>query len=319
MSTRRLRQKIADADIRLLGTFLTVVECGGFAASEVRLNKSKSAISLDISNLETRLGVRLCERGRSGFSLTPEGEAIHEATLDLMQDIERFSERVGTATGQVSGMVRLMVIDNIGSIAETPMVESIRAFRQKHPLAELRLLSGAAGLVEQSVIDGSAHIGISLLPRHVPELATIPLFTEELLLYCGQRHPFFPEDDERIDVGALSQTPLISLSVTDDPAFLPTLDRFAAGVRTSNLDCIILAILAGTDVGFLPPHYARKWVEKGSIRPIKPEVFRTRNQFHLLEARQSRKLPAIRALSNILLHHFRQWVSDPSAEGLPFA
>lgn len=303
---------MADTDIRLLRVFLAVVESGGFAASEVKLNKSKSAISLDISNLEERLGVRLCERGRSGFSLTPEGQAVHEAAIDLLGDLERFSERVADASGQVSGAITLMVIDNIGSIAAKPMTTAIRAFRQKHPLVDLTLQSGSARLVERSVVDGSAHVGISLLPRHLPELVTTPLFAEDLLLYCGRDHPLFAERDEDIEIASIAQHPLISLSVTDDSTFLPVLDRFRHGVQASNLDCLILVILAGVDLGFLPPHYAQHWVERGEIRAIRPEVFRTRNQFHLTVSRQARRLPASKAIVNILLHEFRTWSVDPS-------
>jgi LysR family transcriptional regulator, transcriptional activator for bauABCD operon len=65
--------QLAETDLRLLRVFHTVAEKGGFTAAEVTLGKSKSAISADVSALESRLGVTLCQRGRGGFSLTSEG------------------------------------------------------------------------------------------------------------------------------------------------------------------------------------------------------------------------------------------------------
>ena len=63
-------------DLRLLQIFTVIVDCGGFSAAQVRLGMSQSTISGKMSDLETRLGVRLCQRGRSGFRLT-ERKADH--------------------------------------------------------------------------------------------------------------------------------------------------------------------------------------------------------------------------------------------------
>ena len=69
MSSRRpdpLAQ-VSDFDIRLLRIFRSVVECGGFSAAETVLGIGRSAISQQMSDLEQRLGLRLCQRGRAGF------------------------------------------------------------------------------------------------------------------------------------------------------------------------------------------------------------------------------------------------------------
>lgn len=62
--------QMSDYDIRLVRIFKTVVECGGFTAAETTLGISRSAISQHMSDLESRLGFSLCQRGRGGFSLT---------------------------------------------------------------------------------------------------------------------------------------------------------------------------------------------------------------------------------------------------------
>src|SRR5687768_16909560 len=81
---------ISDADIRLLKVFNAVVQCGGFAAAQVELNVGQSTISAHMATLESRLGVRLCERGRGGFRLTEQGRHIHEAAQRLFREVESF-------------------------------------------------------------------------------------------------------------------------------------------------------------------------------------------------------------------------------------
>ena len=68
--------QLSDMDLRLLRVFRVVADCGGMAAAELELNIGSSTISRHIKDLETRLGFRLCRRGRAGFPLTPWGPKI---------------------------------------------------------------------------------------------------------------------------------------------------------------------------------------------------------------------------------------------------
>ena len=78
---RALLGQLGDADLRLLRVFKSVVDCGGMAAAELDLNIALSTISRHVRDLETRLGLVLCRRGRGGFALTPEGEQVYQAAL----------------------------------------------------------------------------------------------------------------------------------------------------------------------------------------------------------------------------------------------
>ncbi|MGH8844684.1 MAG: helix-turn-helix domain-containing protein, partial [Advenella sp.] len=67
MKSQPLAQ-VTDFDLRLLRVFRTVAKMGSFTAAESALGITRSAISLHMSDLEKRLGMRLCQRGRAGFS-----------------------------------------------------------------------------------------------------------------------------------------------------------------------------------------------------------------------------------------------------------
>ena len=69
--------KLTTPDLGLLRVFVTVVHSGGFSAARTELNVSQPTISMKISDLEARLGMRLCERGRAGFKLTAEGQLVY--------------------------------------------------------------------------------------------------------------------------------------------------------------------------------------------------------------------------------------------------
>src|SRR5687767_15821479 len=95
-------KRVADADLRLLRIFATVVECKGFAVAQAELNLSASSISGYISALEQRLGVRLCTRGRAGFSLTDKGAAIYREAQRLFAALDDFVASAGATRGRLT-------------------------------------------------------------------------------------------------------------------------------------------------------------------------------------------------------------------------
>lgn len=99
---------------------------------------------------------------------------------------------------------------------------------------------------------------------------------------------------------------LIEPSTTDDPAFVELVHQFPIAGQASNLDTRILLVLSGLYLGFLPPHYASKWLERGDLRELLPETFTSQNTFHLLLKKSARQTAAAQRLTQIILKHFRQ-------------
>lgn len=300
---RRFRGAVADVDLRLLRVFRVVVEHGGFGPAEVVLDKSKSAISLDISGLEQRLGARLCTRGRGGFALTEEGQAVYLAARQLFDDLATFRDRVATATGRLSGAVTVFLVDNIVSIAAGPIASALGAFARRHPRVALTLESATPGGVEAAVLDGRADFGISVLPRALAELETVPLFREELVLYCGSGHPLF-SDAAAAPADTVRAHALVKPSVTDDPVFAAMVDGFPLRASASNLDARVLLVLSGAYLGFLPPHYAQAWADRGELAAVRPDLFRAENAFQLVSRRPAPPSAAARALQHLMLEAF---------------
>jgi DNA-binding transcriptional LysR family regulator len=87
MAKKTINQ-FSHSDLRLLNIFKVVVENNGVTPAQDVLGKNKATISIALSDLETRFGFSLCQRGRGGFKLTPEGEVIYRAYLALHEGID---------------------------------------------------------------------------------------------------------------------------------------------------------------------------------------------------------------------------------------
>lgn len=95
--------QFTDFELKLLRVFRVGVDCGGFSVAEVEIGLTKSAISKHVSDLEIRLGVRLCERGRGGFALTEEGKVVYEAISQLLVSLEEFRSRINAFHSELIG------------------------------------------------------------------------------------------------------------------------------------------------------------------------------------------------------------------------
>ncbi len=140
------------------------------------------------------------------------------------------------------------------------------------------------------------------------QLALVPLFRETVKLYCGRGNPLFELADPAADLVHAQR--LVQPSVADEPAFAESLLAFAPGARADTLDARVLLILSGAFVGFLPPHYARAWVERDELREIASRHFGGENTFHLLTRAGAVQGAAAVALRAMILDAFAVTPSD---------
>ena len=96
-----------ERDLRSLRVFCGVAQAGGFAAAEKDLFLSKASISRHVREVEDRLGVRLCERGPSGFRLTPEGEVAVKLASSALRSLERIRPEIDAVHGVLSGCLSI--------------------------------------------------------------------------------------------------------------------------------------------------------------------------------------------------------------------
>ena len=101
------------SDIHCLGVFRSVVECNGVSTAAAKLNVDVSTVSRQLKDLEIRIGLRLCDRGRGGFSLTAEGDAIYRLSCDLLRTIEDFEDRIDEIRNRVVGQLRIGAVNHV--------------------------------------------------------------------------------------------------------------------------------------------------------------------------------------------------------------
>ena len=170
-----------------LEAFVSAAEKGSFSAAGRALRKAQSAVSTQVSNLETDLGVMLFNRSGRNPSLTAAGERLlAEARLIL----DRREHLIGVAASFEAHVEKRLVVAIDELYPEHVQGELFAEFASLFPHVELELLFPMMEDVSNMILDGKADIGVMWRQESLPaELGFHTIGWVPLKLVCGSNHP----------------------------------------------------------------------------------------------------------------------------------
>ena len=270
MSKKNPLSQVSDFDLRLLRLFKTVVQCGSFSAAESTLGISRSAISLHMSDLEKRLGMRLCQRGRAGFALTDEGREVLRSSEAVLAAIEGFRSEVNQLHSQLRGDLNIGVMNNLVTQPKMRITRALKSLRGQGDGVTINLSMSTPGEIERGLLDGRLHVGAIPLITPLSGLEYSLLYEERSNLYCSWEHPLFGQAEEVTNDNLRHVDAVVpSYRMTAEAIGLHHLLECAASA--TDREGIAFLILTGSYIGFLPDHFAAGWVEKGLMKPLAPQ------------------------------------------------
>jgi DNA-binding transcriptional LysR family regulator len=113
-----------------LPVILAVARRGGFAAAAAELGMSPSAVSHCVKTVEERLQAPLFARTTRSVALTQAGESLVAAVGPALGEVQEALERLRSASGKVTGLLRLNAPRVALPIAIPPVVA---ALAWRHP------------------------------------------------------------------------------------------------------------------------------------------------------------------------------------------
>ncbi|SMF36162.1 DNA-binding transcriptional regulator, LysR family [Tistlia consotensis] len=260
-------------DLRLLRVFQAIADHDGFAGAQAHLGLTASTLSIHLGNLEKRLGVVLCQRGRGGFRLTGKGRQLQAAARRLFLAMEDFRAEAAALRDRLSGELRLGVNDNTLSDPRAPLSEAMRRFAGRDAEVHVSLTVDEPGELTAALLDSRLNAAIGAFPRKVAGLAYSPLYGERHSLYCAAGHAFFDRPDAAISNVAVATAPLVGRSF-DLERDLTLIGAAAQAATVDNMEAQATLVLSGAYLGFLPDHFAAQWVRQGRMRAIRPADYR---------------------------------------------
>ncbi|MDE0305185.1 MAG: LysR family transcriptional regulator [Albidovulum sp.] len=279
--------RISGSDLRALRVFDALARHGGFSAAQSELNISQPTISNHLTALELRLGVKLCQRGRQGFRLTEKGEMVYAATQRLLQSHDDFSTEVGALRGRLAGKLKIGLVDCVATDPNSRLQEVMDLFQAKPNDVTLQLHQEFPQVLQRMVLESELHLAIGSFPIKAQGLSYTPLYEETHGLFCGRGHRLFAVPDDEIEIGSLKDEPVVIRGYWRNE-YRRNLGFNRVAAIVYQIEPQLIAILSGRYIGFLPLHYAAKWVDDGQLRRLRADEIQYSCVFDLIRRRGQR-------------------------------
>ncbi|MFN0021020.1 MAG: LysR family transcriptional regulator [Pirellulaceae bacterium] len=171
--------------LKSLKVFCDVVSRRSFSRAAEENNISQSGASQMVNHLEEHLGVKLIDRTKRPFVLTPEGEAYYEGCRKLVRRYFALEEEVKTLHEEVAGRVSVASIYSIGL---SHMNSFVQSFLRLHPKANVRLQYQHPHRVYELVESDQVDLGLVSYPRSSRTLKATAWREEPMVVVCSPRH-----------------------------------------------------------------------------------------------------------------------------------
>jgi DNA-binding transcriptional LysR family regulator len=284
--------------------FAAVVDAGSFVSAADMLEISKAAVSRQIAELESRLGVRLLNRTTRRLSLTEEGEVFYARAKELLGSLDEMESEVAARSGQAVGILKVTAPLSFGLTHLAPLWP---AFMARHPRVQLEVMLADrfVDLVEEGM-----DLAVRIARLESSSLVSRRLSSTELLLCASPKYlkkhgrPRHPSDLARHAVIAYTL-----LSVGDDWQFTGPEGlvqvRVQPRMRTNNGDTCRAAALGHEGIVLQPSFLVAHDLAAGTLVRLLPD-YRSL-ELGIFAVYPSRKFvaPKVRVLIDYLAHAFR--------------
>jgi DNA-binding transcriptional LysR family regulator len=172
--------------LKSLRVFCDVVGRRSFSRAAAENGITQSGASQIVHHLEEHLGVKLIDRSKRPFVLTPEGEVYYDGCRNLVQQLYALEDRVRSLRQEVEGRVNVASIYSVGL---SHMNRCVQDFLSQHPKANVRIEYQHPQRVVELVESGQMDLGLISYPTQTRTLNAIAWRDEPMVVVCAPSHP----------------------------------------------------------------------------------------------------------------------------------
>lgn len=148
-------------EIRLLNTFLTIVEEGTISQAAVKLHISQPALSRQLRELEKSVGTQLLIRSNKNIQLTPAGRTLRTRAQDILAMVHLTREELAHPPQEIRGQLRIGAAE---STSFELIAKTIATIQNEHPQVQAIIQSGNGHFLESGIEAGTLTFGLFIEP-----------------------------------------------------------------------------------------------------------------------------------------------------------
>lgn len=265
-------------DLNKLHVFLEVARTGNYTTAAGHLHVTQSAVSHAIRKLEASVGQPLVEWRARRFSLTEDGEYLHQVCERIFRDLEDAEQRLVERGRKTTHTVVLGATVEFGTMF---LIRRMQPLLERHP--ELHIDFRFSHNLVQPLLKDEIDLAVDCKPHLHPSVEHISLFREKYVVIASptflERHVVkTPRDLQTLPVLSLDKRAewwsnlLKAVSSPDRPVL-------GSIVQINHIRGIINAALSGIGVGLVPAYTVLGELADSSLAVLFPDLKLLDDQF----------------------------------------
>ncbi|MDH4066801.1 MAG: LysR family transcriptional regulator [Acidobacteriota bacterium] len=243
-----------------------IAETGSFTAAGHKLHVSQSAISRQILLLEDELKEAIFLRVGRRIRITPAGESLLQLSHRVFQDLKDTIAGITDSQESLRGNVRLLGGMTVGLYVFPALLTELK---HQHPGVDLKVMTGSSERCLQQLRSGVGDLALLTLPVDQPDLVTVPVLQEELLVVTAAKHPLSRK--RKVLPADLVRQPFVLFEQGSNTR--RAIDEFFISARiepeivmeTENVEIIKAMVRTGIGISIIPYQAAARDVSSGHL------------------------------------------------------
>ncbi|MCH7838080.1 MAG: LysR family transcriptional regulator [Chloroflexi bacterium] len=261
-----------------------------FSRAAEELGLTQPSVTARIQGLERDMQETLFERNGRGVGLTEIGASFLPHVQRVLKALQDGRDAVQSLRQLELGTLRLGAAPTISTYVLPALVKE---FRSRYPGLDVTVRTEYSDQIVQMVLADEVHVGLERTISH-PEVVTVPLYQEEVVLVTSPEHPFAKRGAATPE--EVSQQPLIMFNRGSSYYTLVHDALRKAGalvtpmMELDNMEATKKMVEEGLGVAMLPRVAIEREVQRGELRQIRVDGMETPQREIALIYRQSRPL-----------------------------
>lgn len=191
---------------RQLEYLVALAELRHFGRAARRCSVSQPTLSVQLQQMEDRLGTRLIERTPGAVALTPAGEKAVALARQALAALDEMAAIASGGEAALGGRLRLGAAPTFGPYFLPHLLPVLHA---RYPALEIFIREERPHLLEEAIVDGEIDCAIGPEPRRGDRFTFSRLMDEDLFLGLPASHPLAKETS--VPVAALAAERMMTL------------------------------------------------------------------------------------------------------------
>src|SRR5215204_3794994 len=206
------RHKLHGMDLRHFRTFVTVAEEGTVSKAALRLRVAQPALSRQINDLESELGIRLFDRIRRRLILTGEGEQLLGECRVILGAVGALAERAQLLRRADAGVLK---VGATGQMIDGVFSNFLHRYGERRPNVQIKLSEATGPTLLAMLERGELHVCISGIRAIQADNHPFETFSLPPVEFLAASHTSLQLGNaQSVDIARLGSHPLLLLDTS---------------------------------------------------------------------------------------------------------